>query len=772
MLKKILNKKQVTENVGDAGENNTQVLNSVPFVCLNTEDGDFSAELKNKVTIGSEVGDLIVAHEQISPRHCTFFCNKGVFSLIDHASKSGTFINKKRIEPNRVYLLDSKDSFRIGKVQVKIEFRESLPESELIEETTSSQTDIPDLPSEDEATREISVKNLAVGSEHEVSGNAGELNPESEATEEILSNTQIKELNEKAEKEETIIAKSIPLLSEDRIISSSAGAKDLEDSSEKKKGKSAKKVKLRRASSSSALTRVNGFFNDVLITYITVEICSVFTEFNEIYKSIPDDLLTFVMPTYEQLASEYPFLEDLTVQVNGIEKTREIFDFLIFLLVIKIITSLVLSLSFGQLLAGMKVVGNFLWKRLIAPVRIFLGIVLFPFLIFDLPTIFSKRSFKEVVTGTQYVTRSGILVFLARIFATMILIMLALISPIYKGGEEMRAVAVKNSSRALPPHEYANPVFIEELNLTFDDVDSISLLPTIDLEMRNRKEILRSGVLLIDNSTSAHAEIKMLKSFSFTELFASFIDENPMSPQFQPEIFSLVRNVANQNKNFDLNVKNRNQLINEISQLTKDSFEIKVENFPDFALRNGIFLGAFRDYREKLIGLYPLPPNEIGIMNFGGEVGIMATHGAGRLAYSTFIPIGDLRGVMYKIEGNINSTNTKKILKTIRFGNKATTGDESLIADYVNKSHGGVVKDDIILNQEVYERFFKASKLAMEEGSQRSLELLKTNLNQFINILNLDDNSNQKLTQNLTEILQALKTDNKEFFAIKTTEVI
>ena len=60
----------------------------------------------------------------------------------------------------------------------------------------------------------------------------------------------------------------------------------------------------------------------------------------------------------------------------------------------------------------------------------------------------------------------------------------------------------------------------------------------------------------------------------------------------------------------------------------------------------------------------------------------------------------------------------------------------------------------------------------MEEGRQRSLELLTTNLSQFINILNLDDNSNQKLTQNLTEILQALKTDNKEFFAIKTTEVI
>lgn len=774
MLKKILKKRQLTEKVGNSEENSSNSSHLVPYICVPSLEQINPIYLKKRVTIGSVVGDLIIPAGEVSPRHCTFFSNKGVFSLIDHASKSGTFINKRKIEPNKIYLLDEKDIIKVGKQVVQIVLREPPVDPDLLEKVITDEPRIDTEEQEDE-TRELTPDLLNALNKETSNKNLGELDLEEEAEEEIFTDTEIFQINEEADKQNTIVAKKLVRAPNEEVKT------DVIEVAKKKKIKKEKpkklaKIKRIRSSSSSALTRVISFINDALIAYIIIEICSVFSEFRTIYTSIPEDLLAFVkplvVPQLELLVKEIPSLSELTVQINGLEKTKDIFQFFTFLFLMKIISSIIFSVSLGQFLVGMRVEGHFLWKRLVAPIRILLGIILYPFLIFDLPTIFSKRSFKEVITRTQFITVDGILSFLMIIIFTPLLICAALLSPLYKGFEELPAVKVVVDSKVNAPHNYISPIYIEALDMTFDGASPVEVLPFVDLKLVNKKEILESGALVINTENGSNYKIKKIKSFSFLELFSSFVDQNPAVPQFQPEIHALVKNVANNNKNFDLKIKNQNKLIVEVTNLVRDSFGMNLIDLPDFALRNGVFLGAFRDFREKLSSLYELKPQELKIITLGKQQGIFATHGQGRMNYHTFIPIGVAKGVMYKIDGNFTSPKMKSLRDQIYFGNKSGTDKPTNIAAYINASHRGLVKDRVLLNQEVYTRYFEVAKILVAKDDQKTLDIIKQSLSQLINILNLDDKSNQKLTQNLTELLQAIKTNNNNFFGISDSEII
>ena len=50
-------------------------LRKVAYITLPGVGGGLSEPIKSKVTIGSELGELIVDDPSLSPRHCTFIKN-------------------------------------------------------------------------------------------------------------------------------------------------------------------------------------------------------------------------------------------------------------------------------------------------------------------------------------------------------------------------------------------------------------------------------------------------------------------------------------------------------------------------------------------------------------------------------------------------------------------------------------------------------------------------------------------------------------------------
>ena len=85
-----------------------------------------SYKLEKKLTIGSEIGDIVIDDDELSPRHCTFILNSNqVVTLLDHSSQNGTFLNKKKLDPGKTFFVSVKDKVKAGKCEIKIEIVET-----------------------------------------------------------------------------------------------------------------------------------------------------------------------------------------------------------------------------------------------------------------------------------------------------------------------------------------------------------------------------------------------------------------------------------------------------------------------------------------------------------------------------------------------------------------------------------------------------------------------------------------------------------------------
>src|SRR5690606_37629834 len=66
-------------------------------------------------------------------------------------------------------------------------------------------------------------------------------------------------------------------------------------------------------------------------------------------------------------------------------------------------------------LMGATTDGSFIMARAKAIIRFFIGIVTFPFLIFDLPALIRKRTFKEVISASAILHRFNFLKFIGAV---------------------------------------------------------------------------------------------------------------------------------------------------------------------------------------------------------------------------------------------------------------------------------------------------------------------------------------------------------------------
>lgn len=112
-------------------------------------------ELTHQLSIGSEIGNIVIADPSLSPRHCTFYLQQEVISLIDHGSIQGTLINGIKLSPGKFIILEESDKVQVGDLEVKIlkenravevsedeDEEEEIEEEEVIEEEQEAEEEI------------------------------------------------------------------------------------------------------------------------------------------------------------------------------------------------------------------------------------------------------------------------------------------------------------------------------------------------------------------------------------------------------------------------------------------------------------------------------------------------------------------------------------------------------------------------------------------------------------------------------------------------------
>lgn len=872
MLGKLFKKNQPTDIVGkdDSKSSKSGDTRKAAYITIPKLENHLNYKLEKKVTVGSQVGDFLIQDENIAPRHCSFFINKGIISVMDHSSSTGTFLNKKQLDPGKIFILSEKDKIRLGKLDLKIEYMDvpvmqemqvpkedevleeyedetathvmqvastdELPENtgefnteELMVEDNAEldmqELEIPDLPSfEDEFEEDLSEPSL----EEEVSKAPqatetaeGEASPaesidisdvdvEEEMLDESFLPTKVREKHIKEnEKRAKLLAKEKEENSEDlagfEVTSTGIKALQLDDlkeeeSSDKKdsikaalakrkknrkpvKARGTKaKVKKAKDPASSFLTRLFALINDIVLCLILLEIFYVYTDVKAVYDNLSEDIWNvvgphyneFVLPQFNKYTKDIKEVGEVLASVKKFTDSHNVFEFAIFVMVFRILFGMILSVSLGQLLVGMRASGKFLWKRIVYPIREVLGLVTLPLLIFDLPALISKRTFKEVILFSQYLTPKPRLTVVSAFIITPLLLIGLGVAPFYKGLEVPPPVKFSENTKSLKKWNGGQKILINSMGMNVHETETLKVLPSFRVTMKNKSKRLRPGVLLVDTQTGGILSIQKVKSFSMLKMYSSFVDLNYLAFQFQPEIHSYVRDVSRKNDDFKPKKTNKLNLEVETIKLIKSVNDYNLDIAPDFFIENGFLLRGFRDFREKFDNIFTSKLDEVQALAIGNSKGIMGHFQKGRDKSFEYFPLNFAKPNLYQLSANVSKANLKTIIRSIEMVETKDKKDKIVSSNPTSKLIDSFTNKRIRLTnndqQEIFKNYYQVVKTLMESDKKQAIKKLEKEIQQAMNALSVNSKNNRRLNQKLNQILQAIKNQDLQFFQIKNNK--
>ena len=140
-LRSLFQRLMPPKKAGNSGPQTLKRVSATSFFLevTNLQDRP-SYPLGDHFTVGSEIGELVLDHPSLSPRHGTFYFKNGVVTYMDHASTQGSSLNSAPLPQGRAVILEVGDEVLLGEVAIKLlaEEREmeppSLPEIEEVPE--------------------------------------------------------------------------------------------------------------------------------------------------------------------------------------------------------------------------------------------------------------------------------------------------------------------------------------------------------------------------------------------------------------------------------------------------------------------------------------------------------------------------------------------------------------------------------------------------------------------------------------------------------------
>jgi hypothetical protein len=145
VLGKIFKRRSVPDNDGMTSSAQVEKLHYTKFFELelsNMEDTPVYA-LTHQISIGSEIGNIIISDPSVSPRHATFILQQEVVSVIDHGSVAGTSVNGTKITPGKYIILEESDVVRVGDLELRIKVTNQTTPEEVIPEPPVEEEELP-----------------------------------------------------------------------------------------------------------------------------------------------------------------------------------------------------------------------------------------------------------------------------------------------------------------------------------------------------------------------------------------------------------------------------------------------------------------------------------------------------------------------------------------------------------------------------------------------------------------------------------------------------
>jgi FHA domain len=719
---------------------------------LSNMEGTPTYALSHQLSVGSEIGNIVIADESISPRHATFLLQDEVISIIDHASINGTMINGKKIDSGKYIILEDTDTILLGDLEIRIN----------VSSEVAAEDFIPAAP------QDLIIDNV----------------PEFE------SPSPIEELPE-PESELDVQIRSVPVPEK---------ASKLPKTKTKKKKKT---LALTSTSSTNALVRVCAVLGDILVAYIIYAIFLPFDEFREFINFIPDmiaDLLDIQWSAlFEVVRADLNIPQDLINDLATIapELQKLKFIFILFVL-IRLTTTLLLGCSLSEAILGVRSSGNGIWARVGGVLRVIVGVFTGPFLIFDLPSLISKRTLKEFLTFTDTYLSSKLYAFLGFLFYFPLLLAMIVLSPLIIGLDVPEPIAVDDRIEKRVKVAKVEGAAEEEPLIYSSEfmgvrvpvkMSEVSVIPDFKFIDDGKSFSFQGQTIFYYPELQRAAQLRLYKKFSMKELVSQAIYGNYFLSEKYPELSAYVHQSPEAQRIFikNMNEKSHDAFSNEFISLTKASLGLSLDNFPEVLEKETFQLKGLVDFKAALLSLLEYKNfDRIGLAKIGSTLCLKVSYPAQK-PFDLIIPLVKGEGRVYKVDFDkkteLSALTTKFYKYTLDkvsfFPDKNEAIGDTLnplqVIDVLSKFNP---KAPLNMShaQALYGYYFEKSAQVLTRNDAIEMTLWKSSVEDTMKIIQKmsaksSDPTEEKLRQNFQDLKQALDNGSRDYFGIQNPTI-
>ena len=772
MFKKLMAMIKSPKNVGGSEPQigNNRWVRSYDVILTNME-GSPSYPLSHQLSIGSEIGNIIIADPSVSPRHASILLQEEVISIIDHGSVSGTFVNGTKIPAGKFIILEDTDKITVGDLEVKLGIKTTA-----VDNTSFSPPGIDHLDEEAE-----------------------------EEDEEEDVETEEDEVEEQPELEKTVTKSKL-------YMGKGKPSQPLSDFKAKKKSRF--NFTLPSYDATNSLVRVFALTGDLLLSYIVIVIFLPFDDFRNFLNSVPSliaETLDFEWANLWQMISEdagqfSDIAKEVYLIVNELVPVLPLIQ--VFFL-IRLVTTVIFGVSISELLFGIHANFNRIWARIGGMLRVIIGMITWPFLIFDLPSLASKRTFKEFITFTNTYVGSRVMTFVGIVFYIPLLLVIILISPMMIGLELVEPIPFSTviSKRVKAPvaeSEAGTPAVVQKksegsrhLGMTLSyDPQQISLIPSFKFKGEKSKLNMNASLEIFHREGERTVTIDLFKKFDMKELLKIGLHGNYMLHDKYTQIYNFAYSAQNMNRFFKVsdNVKQEEMFGKQVIDFTEMTFGLGIETLPDFMLAQTPFVKSIVDYRSSLLGLFEYKDyTDINVIKLGKILCLRLTYDQQK-PFDLIMPIVRGEGRIYRISYD-NKTDIKQLrnkiykftLDELAWGvPEERENVEAFQAMEVIDMFTTDIEKSLITSQKaqsLYGYYFEKSAEVMKAGHMSEYEIWKLSVKSVQGVIThlreptpeaspvegtpAPEDVKTKLKSNFSDLFNALESKSKSFFGIE-----
>lgn len=755
-------------------------------VILSNMEGSPSYPLSHQLTIGSEIGNIIINDPSVSPRHATVLLQEEVISIMDHGSVSGTFVNGTKIPAGKFIILEDTDSVSVGDLEVKIGVK-----TKAVEDTGRTPPKHDQL--DDEEAKEFDEE-------------------DDESEDEVEEETEEEEDEEELEAEPE---KELTVTKTRGYMQGPAQGKSLAATAAAAKSKKKWKVKFSLPSYDAAngLIRVMALSADLLLSYIILVIFIPFDDFRNFLNFIPEAISELIDFKWENIwliaTEEAGQVTDVLKEIYTIanEMVPVLHLVLVFFL-LRLITTLLFGVSISEFMFGIRANFNRIWARIGGMLRVILGMFTWPFLIFDLPSLASKRTFKEFITFTNTYVGSRVTLFFGIVFYMPMLIVLLLVSPMILGLELVEPIpfTATVSQRVKPKAPVEEGAVVVEkskvggkymgMTLSFDPA-KISLIPTFKFKGDKSKLNMNAGLSVVNRETDREVLMELYKTFDFKQLLKLGMSGNYFLHEKYQKVYNYAYSAENTDRFFKAaeNVKAEEAFGSEVVQFTEMSFGLGIETLPDFIMAQTPLIKSVVDYRTSLMSLFEYKDfTDISVIKLGKILCLRVTYDKQK-PFDLVMPLMRGEGRIYKI-----SYDKKEALQQVRNDFYKFSLDDlvwgvpeqaekveafnalQVIDLFTTDIQKGTISTE--KGQSLYGFFYEKSADVLKNGKPLEYDHWKAAVQNVINVIPhlktetpVDgtapaEDVKAKLKSNFSDLFNALENKNKPFFGIEESPTV